>query len=138
VLKKKPDDYVSKDTALANYVYADRMGNGNVESGDGFKYRGRGIFQLTGKTNYTNFKTWYNNKYDPDKDFVDKPELLKDNDTMAILSAMWYYKTEVLDRITVDSTATVKKVTEKINGGKNGLPDREARFTKAKDSIKCN
>lgn len=138
VNKRNPADYIKNSSKVANYVYADRMGNGNEASGEGYKYRGRGIFQLTGKTNYTNFKTWYNNKYDPDRDFIDKPELLKDNDTMAILSAMWYYKTEVLDRMTVDSTATVKKVTKKINGGKHGLPDRKARFTKAKDSIKCN
>ena len=136
--KKKPGTYVNNPSGHANYVYCCRNGNGNVASGDGYKYRGRGIFQLTGKTNYTNFKTWYNNKYDPDKDFVSSPELLKDNDTIAILSALWYYKTSVVDKITIDSTTTVKKVTKKVNGGINGLADRKEIFTKAKDSIDCN
>jgi predicted chitinase len=136
--KRKPDTYVSNSSGHANYVYCCRMGNGDEASGDGYKYRGRGIFQLTGKTNYTNFKTWYNNKYDPDKDFVTNPEFLKDNDTIAILSALWYYKTSVLDKITIDSTTTVKKVTKKVNGGANGLSDRQEIFTKAKDSIDCN
>ncbi|WP_299114735.1 hypothetical protein, partial [uncultured Winogradskyella sp.] len=129
--------YLQNSSKVANYVYCCRMGNGNEASGDGYKYRGRGIFQLTGKTNYTNFKTWYNNKYDPDKDFVANPDLLKNNDTIAILSALWYYKKSVLDKITVDSITTVKKVTEKVNGGSNGLADRKTKFAKAKDSIKC-
>lgn len=136
--KRKPDSYVSNPSGHANYVYCCRMGNGNESSGDGYKYRGRGIFQLTGKTNYSNFKTWYNNKYDPDKDFVTSPELLKNNDTVAILSALWYYKTSVLDKIDIDSTTTVKKVTKKVNGGTNGLSDRKEIFNKAKDSIDCN
>jgi len=62
---------------------------------------------------------------------------LKDNDTIAIISALWYYKTSVLDKITIDSITTVKKVTKKVNGGTNGLSDRKEIFTKAKDSIDC-
>lgn len=135
--KRKPDTYVSNPSDHANYVYCCRMGNGNEASEDGYKYRGRGIFQLTGKTNYTNFKTWYNNRYDPDRDFVSNPEMLKNNDTIAILSALWYYKTSVLDKISVDSTTTVKSVTKKVNGGINGLIDRENIHSKAKDSITC-
>src|SRR5690606_3002249 len=117
VNKKNPDIYVSNPSGHANYVYCCRMGNGDVASGDGYKYRGRGIFQLTGRSNYTNFQTWYNNKYDPDKDFVFSPELLKDNDTIAILSALWFYKTNVIDKITINTTTTVKAVTKKVNGG---------------------
>lgn len=135
--KRNPDDYLQNSSKVANYVYADRMGNGNEASEEGYKYRGRGMFQLTGKDNYTAFKTWYNDEYDPDKDFVESPELLKNNDTIAILSAMWFYKTNLLDKITVDSTTTVKNVTKKVNGGSNGLADRKERFTKAKDSITC-
>ena len=115
------------------------MTNGNEASEEGYKYRGRGIFQLTGKANYTAFKTWYNNKYDPDKDFTTSPSLLTSNDTISIISALWFYKTSVLDKITptVDSTTTVKKVTEKVNGGENGLSHRKKIFNKAKDSITC-
>ncbi len=129
--------YLQNSSKVANYVYCCRMGNGNEASGDGYKYRGRGIFQLTGKTNYTNFKTWYNNKYDPDKDFLASPDQVKSNDTIAILSALWYYKTNVLDKITVDSTTTSLAVTKKVNGGTNGKKHRKEIFEKAKDSIDC-
>lgn len=130
--------YLANSLKLGNYVYADRLGNGNEASGDGYKYRGRGIFQLTGKYNYDQFKTWYNNKYNPDKDFVTSPGLLKSNDTISILSAMWFYKTRVLDKITIDSTTTVRKVTRKINGNAlAGIDDRKEKFIKAKDSITC-
>jgi putative chitinase len=135
--KRNPADYIKNSSKVANYVYANRMTNGNEASGDGYKYRGRGIFQLTGKNNYNSFKTWYNNKYDPDKDFVTSPSLLTSNDTIAILSALWFYKTSVLDKITIDNNTTVKKVTKKVNGGKNGLTHRKEIFDKAKDSITC-
>jgi putative chitinase len=138
--KRNPADYLRNSSKVANYVYANRMTNGNEASGEGYKYRGRGIFQLTGKANYTAFKTWYNNKYiDNNKDFVTSPDLLTSNDTVSVISALWFYKTNVLDKITptVDSTTTVKKVTKKVNGGKNGLSHRKEIFNKAKNLITC-
>ena len=135
--KRDPAEYLENSSKVANYVYANRMANGNEASEEGYKYRGRGIFQLTGKANYEAFKTWYNNKYDPDKDFVSTPNLLTSNDTISILSAMWFYKKKVLDNVIIDSTTTVKKITRKVNGGKNGLPHRKQIFNKAKDSINC-
>lgn len=136
--KRKADSlYLRNSSRLGNYVYADRMGNGNEASGDGYKYRGRGIFQLTGKNNYEAFKTFYNNEYDPDIDPVTTPSLIKTNDTLAVISALWFYKTNVLDKITIDSLTTVKKITKKVNGGKKGLSHRKLLFKKAKDSITC-
>lgn len=137
ITKRKPDNYVNNPSALANYVYCCRMGNGTEESGDGYKYRGRGIFQLTGKTNYSNFQNYYNSKYNPDRDFLNNPELLKTNDTIAIISAMWFYQKNVMNTVVIDSTTTVKKITKKINGGINGLSHRESIFNVAKDSINC-
>lgn len=137
--KREADStYLNNSSKVANYVYANRLGNGNEASGDGYKYRGRGIFQLTGKSNYESFKTFYNDEYDPDIDPVTTPSLLTTNDTIAVVSALWYYKNRVLDEITVDSLTSVKKVTRKVNGGKNGLRHRKKIFTKAKDSITCN
>ena len=131
-------DYTGDAEALANVVYCCKYGNGDEDSGDGWKYRGRGIFQLTWKDNYSSFKTWYNDEYDPDIDPVTTPNIISNNDTLAILSGLWYYKTRVSDKITIDSTAAVKDVTEKINGKlKKGLKDRKERFQKAKDSITC-
>jgi predicted chitinase len=62
---------------------------------------------------------------------------LKANDTVAILSALWFYQKRVLNNNTVDSGTSVKKITKKVNGGINGLADREIRFLQAKDSINC-
>jgi len=135
--KKYAGNYTGNPQALANVAMCCDFGNGNIASGDGWKYRGRGIFQLTWKNNYQAFKTWYNNKYNPDRDFVGNPDLVSSNDTIAILSGLWYYKSRVLDKMTVDSLATVDKVTKKINAARKGLKDRKERFAKAKDSIDC-
>lgn len=130
-------DYLKNSSGVANVAMCCKYGNGNVDSGDGYNYRGRGIFQLTWKDNYKAFKTWYNNKYDPDIDPVSNPGIIASNDTLSILSGLWYYKTKVLDKIIVNSTTSVSKVTKPINQAKKGLKDRKKRFQKAKDSIKC-
>ena len=135
--KLDPDNYKYDAEKLSNYVYCCRMGNGNEASGDGWKYRGRGIKQLTGKYNYTRFKNWYNNKYNPNIDPVSSPNIISSNDTLAILSGLWYYKVRVVDKITIDSTTSVNKVTYAINGGYNGKQSRINYFNKIKDSINC-
>lgn len=135
--KKDPDDYIKNSSKLANFVYANRMGNGNEASGDGYKYRGRGIFQLTGKSNYQSFTNAYNAKYDPDKDFVANPGLLASDNDIAIISALWYYQNRVLNKITVDSNTSVTSVTYKVNGGDTGIKDRKTQFNKAKNNIDC-
>ena len=136
--KKDPDDYIKNSSKLANFVYANRLGNGNEASGDGYKYRGRGLFQLTGKSNYQSFTDAYNAKYEPDKDFVANPDLLASDNEIAIISALWFYQNNVLNKITVNAETTVKNVTNKINGGTIGLSDRQAKFTSAKENIDCD
>ena len=131
-------DYLQNSSGVANVAMCCKFGNGNVASGDGYKYRGRGLFQLTWKSNYQSFKTWYNNKYTSNIDPVGSPGILATNDTLSVLSGLWYYKTRVVDKITIDSLTTVDKVTIKINGkAKKGIADRKVKFKKAKDSINC-
>ncbi|WP_281756596.1 glycoside hydrolase family 19 protein, partial [Neptunitalea chrysea] len=132
-------DYVGNPTGVANVAYCCVFSNGDVASGDGNKYRGKGLMQLTWKSNYIAFKNFYNEHFDPDIDPVTYPEIIASNDTLAILSGLWVYKTKVVDRITpLDSTTTVKDVTIKINGKSAlGLDKRENYFQKVKDSINC-
>lgn len=135
--KLNADLYTKNAEKLANAAYCCKYGNGDESSGDGWKYRGRGIFQLTWKDNYQAFKTFYNNNYDPDIDPVAEPEIIANNKDLAILSGLWYYKIRVLDKITIDSITSVDKVTKPINAAKVGIKDRKELFQKAKDSINC-
>lgn len=131
--------YVNNPEKLANAAMCCITGNGPEASGDGWKYRGRGIMQLTWKSNYEKFQTWYNDNYNPDIDVVKNPDLISTDDNLAVLSGMWYFKVRVLDKIKpFDSKATVKKVTKKINPGFKALEDRQMMFTSAGKLIKCN
>lgn len=117
--------------AIGNQAYGNRMGNGDFASGDGYKYRGRGMFQLTGKSNYAAFNTFLN---EAGVDIVAQPQLILSTE-YAIKSAMWFYKTAVVDKLTIES-ATVEQVTKKVNGGKNGLSERETIYNKAIENLK--
>jgi len=113
---------------IANRVYANRMGNGDEQSGDGYRYRGRGLIQLTGKNNYLKFSKWYNDS----KIFVDSPDLLL-QPQFAVLSAFFYWdKNKLNDYIVenVDDYTICKVLTKKINGGLHGLQDRYALYLK--------
>ncbi len=148
--KQNPNDYSSTTSTVyvdnekfANFVYDDANRGagyklGNTSEGDGYKYRGRGIFQLTGKTNYSNFNTYYQENIDEDTDLVENPDLIASDKEIAVISALWYYENNVLDKITIDSATTVKKVTKKVNGGSNGLEDRKEIFEDCEEHIDCN
>lgn len=133
--------YVNKEK-FANHVYDDANREegyklGNTSEGDGYKYRGRGIIQLTGKSNYEKFNTFYQDKYDKNKNLVSNPDLVKTDMKIAIISALWFFNKEVIDKTIVNDKTTVKSVTLKVNGGTNGLPDRKKLYKKAKDNIDC-
>lgn len=105
--------------AIANRVYANRMGNGPPESGDGYKYRGRGLIQLTGKDNYKRFGQLAG------VDLVSNPDMAGSLGTAADIAAA-FYKKNVMDKgIDPQNTA---KVTKAINGGSIGLSHRESLF----------
>jgi putative chitinase len=109
---------------IANKVYSSRMGNGDEASGDGWKYRGRGLIQLTGKSNYEAFGKAI------DVDVVSDPDLVE-TPAYAALSAGWFWSTNRLNEIASDITA----VTKKINGGTHGLEDRIAKTEKALQAL---
>jgi putative chitinase len=118
--------YEYRPEKIANRVYANRMGNGDEQSGDGYKYRGRGLIQLTGKNNYLEFSKWYNDS----KIFVDNPDLLL-QPQFAVLSAFYYWTTRKINDMIIekaDQYKVCKRITKVINGGYNGLDDRWQRF----------
>jgi len=122
------NEYAYKPEKIANRVYANRMGNGDEQSGDGYRYRGRGLIQLTGKKNYLEFSKWYNDS----KIFVDSPDLLL-QPQFAVLSAFFYWdKNKLNDYIIIETGSynICKKLTKKINGGYNGLEERFKLFLK--------
>ena len=122
-----PDDaiaaqYAGKGEMIANRVYANRMGNGDEHSGDGYKYCGRGLIQLTGKDNYTAFGKAIN------EDIVSNPDKVASN--YALLSAAWFFTKNGLHKI-ADTGATdqvVTQITKRVNGGTIGLADRIKHF----------
>ena len=105
--------------AIANRVYANRMGNGPPESGDGYRYRGRGLIQLTGKDNYKRFGQLAG------IDLVSNPDMAGNLGTAADIAAAFYKKNVIDKGIDAQNTA---KVTKAINGGSIGLSHRESLF----------
>jgi len=108
---------------IANRVYANRMGNGNEASGEGWKYRGRGFIQLTGKENYHRLSN------DTDIDFLHNPDLLLD-EAKAMIGAIWFWNKNNLNKYA--DKDDVRGITKSINGGFNGLDDRIAKVNKWK------
>ena len=136
-LWSEPATYAKKPENLGNYVYADRLGNGDEASGDGYKYRGRGLIQLTGKSNYQTLTDLHNEKNPEDKrDFVANPELIADELEYAVASAFAWWDWNKMNAKCVDgSEEEVKTVTKAVNGGTNGLADRQSRFDKVKAEL---
>ena len=115
-------EYARKPQKIANKVYADRGGNGKESSGDGWKYRGRGLLQVTLKDNYKLFDEWVTD-VPMGCDFVDSPELLTEPQ-YAVLSAFWYWDVNKLNRYCTLMEEDFRKLTKAINGGYNGYADR--------------
>ena len=107
---------------IANSVYANRMGNGDEASGEGWKYRGRGLKQLTGKDNYTAFSKAIGT------DFVADPDLLL-QPVNAALSAGWFWSANNLNALA--DNGDVPGMTKRINGCTIGLEQRQALYAKA-------
>ena len=125
------ESYARQPEKIANRVYADRMGNGNEASGDGYKFRGRGALQLTGKANYEAFAKYLGND-----------EVLTNPDTVATKyafeSAMFFFERNKLWTICDKgiNDAAILELTKRINGGTHGLEDRNAKTKKYFEYVK--
>jgi len=122
-----PDDaianaYANKGEMIANRVYANRMGNGDEQSGDGFRYCGRGLIQLTGKNNYTLFAGSL------DMAVEDVPEYLGTFEG-AVQSACYFWESTNLNQYA--DSGDILTMTKRINGGTIGLEDRVKHYNHA-------
>lgn len=117
----KARQYARQPERIANRAYANRMGNGDEDSGDGWRYRGRGAIQLTGKNNYREFADWVGKTIDPD----DVADLYAFESAQFFFdrNKLWKYCDEVTD-------ANIALLTRAINGGTHGIEDRKAKTHK--------
>lgn len=129
---QEASSYAHHPERIANRVYANRMGNGSEESGDGWKFRGRGLIQITGRDNYVSMSSLMG------KDLTIWPDaLLMPLD--ACRSAALWWKTnglnEFADKLAADERKTFEAITKRVNGGLNGLEDRLDIYRRAKKVI---
>lgn len=124
-----PAPYARNPQKLGSRVYANRMGNGNEASGDGYRYRGRGYIQLTGKNNYASFSHFIG------EDCVANPDLVATKYPLA--SAAFFFNSNNIWAICDQGPddATVKKVTKAVNGGTHGLAERIKHFKKFRAAL---
>jgi putative chitinase len=122
--------YARKPEKIANIVYASRMGNGDKSTGDGWKFRGRGYIQLTGRSNYIEFSKAINEDMTMNPDTVAKK--------YPMLSAAWFFSKNKLNEIADkgDNIDTVTMITKKINGGTIGIEDRIKKFREYYELLK--
>lgn len=125
--KRNAAEYARNPEKIANYVYMDEFRSkggqmGNVEEGDGWRFRGRGLKQLTGRNNYTGFGKTVDMTAEEAAEYVATPK-------GAVESACWFWDTNKLNAIADGDDVT--KMTKKINGGTIGLEDRQKRYTHA-------
>lgn len=118
--------YAQNEQKLGSFVYANRLGNGDVGSGDGFRYRGRGLIQLTGKSNYAAAGKAIG------VDLVSHPEYLQ-QPPYAALSAAWFWQSHGLNALADDKTddddlEDFREITRRINGGLIGVQERFALY----------
>jgi len=119
--------YAFKSELIANKIYANRMSNGNESSGDGYKYRGRGFIQITGRQNYTNLSN------DTGIDYIKYPEKLL-NEADSMISALWYWNKAKCNSMA--DRDDIKAITKAINGGYINLEARIKHVNEMKKVFK--
>lgn len=119
-------EYAHKQEQIANRIYGSRMGNGDESSGDGFRYCGRGLIQLTGKNNYTKFAESMGMAVE------EVPALLETYDG-AVKSACWFWSSNNLNQYA--DSGDILTMTKRINGGTIGLEDRIKHYNHAMEVL---
>lgn len=125
--KQNAAEYAKNPEKIANYVYMDKNRSasgalGNTQEGDGWRFRGRGLKQVTGRSNYTTFGKAIGKTAEEVAEYLETKE-------GALVSALWYWQSRGLNEVA--DTGDVAKVTKIINGGDIGLPDRRKRYDEA-------
>ena len=115
-----PASYARNPEKLANRVYASRMGNGDEDSGDGWKYRGRGLIHITGRANYAFAAT------STGKPLLDDPDLMNEDAETMVLGAMTFWNANSLNKFADGDD--IRGQTKRINGGYNGLEERQQLY----------
>jgi putative chitinase len=119
-------NYHRQPEKIANRIYENRMGNGPESSGEGWKYRGRGPIQLTGKSNYSKFA---NDFFEDPQTVMDDPDLVTDDIPTSLYSALWFWNKNNLNKFA--DASDIKGMTKVINGGYIGLEDRIKHYNHA-------
>jgi putative chitinase len=119
---RKAEDYAKQPEKIANVIYASRMGNGDTASGDGYRFRGRGVIQLTGRGNYTAFGKTINMSPEQVIDYVQTKK-------GALESACWYWNSRKINAACDEGD--IVKMTKLVNGGTIGLDDRRKHYEHA-------
>lgn len=109
-------------------AYEGRKDLGNTVKGDGVRYKGRGLVQITGRTNYTTLSKAFG------QDFINKPELLEQAE-FAAKSAAWFWNSRSLNQYATGTDDGFKTITKRINGGYTGLEDRQKYWARAKSVL---
>ena len=128
-------DHPADPVAIANLAYANRNGNGDAASGDGWTYRGRGLFQLTGRANYRAFTAWHESIFGEGIDFVDEPDR-PSQPVYAVRSAVYFWLSHDLPAFAAQglTEAAVERITRRINGGVSTKDERIEKMTGIRDS----
>ena len=122
------NQYAMRPQKIANRVYSGRMGNGNEASGDGYRFRGRGFLQITGRNNYTALTKWAKAN-GIDADYVNNPDLLL-RESDALIAALWFWTANDLNNYA--DKDDILTITKRINGGLTGINDRKTQVSKFK------
>lgn len=120
-------DYARVPEKIANRVYASRIGNNDEASGDGWKYRGRGLIQLTGKANYQQCADSIG------ENIVEDPDLICNDPNVSVSVACWFWQSKKLNQLADDDK--LEDITKRINGGLHGLASRQAYLTSCKNLL---